>query len=75
MLELQLPVEQWAGAVRTVALGATSAEGGSRTSTVTLGGDSTLPFLTLEGASTPRPALAMEVLDVAPGKWSVVADE
>ena len=69
MLELQLPVEQWAGAVRTVALGATSAEGGSRTSTVTLGGDSTLPFLTLEGASTPRSALAMEVLDVAPGKW------
>jgi acetyl-CoA decarbonylase/synthase complex subunit delta len=69
MLELEIPVEQWSGSVRTAVLGATAAEGGTRTSTVTIGGDSTLPFLTIEGVPAHRPALALEVLDVAPGKW------
>jgi acetyl-CoA decarbonylase/synthase complex subunit delta len=37
--------------------------------TAALGGDSTLPFLAFEGAPAQRPALALEVLDVAPTKW------
>jgi acetyl-CoA decarbonylase/synthase complex subunit delta len=36
---------------------------------VTLGGDSTLPFLTFEGSMSNPPALAMEVLDVTPDNW------
>jgi len=39
----------WAGKCHTVTLGATAAEGGSRTSVVKIGGASTLPFLHFEG--------------------------
>jgi acetyl-CoA decarbonylase/synthase complex subunit delta len=69
MLQFELPVEQWSGSVRTAVLGATAAEGGTRTRTVTVGGDASLPFLTIDGGPPNRPVLAMEVLDTAPGKW------
>lgn len=68
-MELTIPVEQWSGAVGTVTLGATPEQGGTRSRTLTLGGESTLPFLTFEGAIPNPPALAMEVLDVPPDKW------
>jgi acetyl-CoA decarbonylase/synthase complex subunit delta len=42
MTELEIPVEKWSGAVRTVTLGATG-DGGTRTSTVTVGGETALP--------------------------------
>ena len=47
---VEIPKDKWAGKVREVTIGATAAEGGTRTSTVTLGGDTSLPFLTVEGA-------------------------
>lgn len=69
MTQFDIPVEHWSGAVRTVVLGAGPEEGGSRTSTVTLGGENSLPFLSLDGGTIRRPALALEVLDVVPTKW------
>ena len=68
-MSFEMPVEKWAGAVNTVTIGATSAEGGTRTSMVTAGGDTSLPFLHFEGAVPNRPVIAMEVLDVAPEEW------
>lgn len=65
----EVPVEKWAGRVNEVTLGATSAEGGTRTATLTLGGETTLPFLHFEGESPHRPVIAMEVLDLAPQGW------
>lgn len=68
-MAFEMPVEQWSSSVSTVTLGARPDEGGTRTSTVSLGGDTTLPFLSFEG-EVPKPtALAMEVLDVKPEKW------
>lgn len=58
----------WTGAIKTVAIGATDADGGTRTSTVTIGGATTLPFLSFEGEARP-PAIAMEVWDVRPDDW------
>lgn len=58
----------WSGKINTVTLGATESEGGTRTSTVTVGGAATLPFLHFEG-STNRPAIAMEVWDIPPDEW------
>jgi acetyl-CoA decarbonylase/synthase, CODH/ACS complex subunit delta len=69
MTAVEIPVEKWPGAVREVTLGS-SYGGGTRTSTVTVGGETTLPFLGFEGALPHRPALAVEVVDMEPGDWS-----
>jgi len=68
----EIPVEKWASAVNTVALGATAAEGGTRTGKITLGGETTLPFLHFEGEIPNRPVVAMEVLDLEPQAWPEV---
>jgi acetyl-CoA decarbonylase/synthase complex subunit delta len=68
-MSFEMPVEKWASAVNTITLGATAAEGGTRTSTITVGGDTTLPFLPFEGRSPNRPAIALEVLDAPPAEW------
>ncbi len=69
MIELEIPVEKWPGAVRPVTLGATG-DGGTRTSTVTVGGETTLPFLHFEGSMPHRPVVAAEVHDRYPEEWS-----
>jgi len=61
--------EKWTGAIGTLTLGATKEEGGTRTSKVTVGGSSTLPFMRFEGAATSRPAVAIEVWDTPPDDW------
>lgn len=61
--------ERYVNKVGEVVLGATSDQGGTRTSTVTIGGDGTLPYLHFEGKNPHRPVIAMEVNDIAP-LWS-----
>ncbi len=61
--------ERWAGAINTVTIGATAENGGTRGSTVTVGGETTLPFLHFEGSIPHRPTLALDVLDYAPDDW------
>ena len=68
-MSFEIPTKTWPAQVNTVTIGATSAEGGSRTSTVTVGGATTLPFLHFEGKTPYPPVLAMEVLDEAPQGW------
>ncbi|MDA8441050.1 MAG: acetyl-CoA decarbonylase/synthase complex subunit delta, partial [Peptococcaceae bacterium] len=58
--------EKWQSRVGQVVIGATPEQGGTRTHTITIGGDSTLPFLHFEGEVVNRPAVAMEVNDVEP---------
>jgi acetyl-CoA decarbonylase/synthase complex subunit delta len=58
--------DKYVSKVGTVTLGATAAQGGTRTHTITVGGDSTLPFLHFEGEVPNRPVVAIEVPDVAP---------
>ena len=69
MSAVEIPVEKWPGAVREVTLGS-SYGGGTRASTVTVGGETTFPFLAFEGSTPHRPALAMEVVDMRPADWS-----
>ena len=64
--------ETWTGKIREITLGATPAEGGTRGSTVTIGGENTLPFLHFEGQIPHRPVVAVEILDQAPEDWSPV---
>jgi len=61
--------ERWTNQISTLTIGATAAEGGTRGKTVTVGGETTLPFLTDEGAIPNRPVVAGTVVDVVPDTW------
>jgi acetyl-CoA decarbonylase/synthase complex subunit delta len=69
---VEIPTEKWTGTVREVTLGATAAEGGTRTKTVTVGGETTLPFLHFEGEIPRRPVVGIEIQDGYPADWSPV---
>ncbi len=68
--EVEVPKEKWPGEVREITLGATEADGGTRTRRVTVGGQTTLPFLSLEGDIGHRPVIAVEIQDRRPEDWS-----
>jgi acetyl-CoA decarbonylase/synthase complex subunit delta len=61
--------EKWTNAISVVTIGATAQEGGTRKSTVTVGGETTLPFLTLEGEMPHPPIVVGSVVDVVPETW------
>jgi len=61
--------EKWTNQIRTVTIGATAEQGGTRASSLTVGGETTLPFLTGEGEIPNRPAIAGVVCDVVPEGW------
>ncbi|HBV85724.1 acetyl-CoA decarbonylase/synthase complex subunit delta [Desulfosporosinus sp.] len=65
-MSVTLVKEKYSSKVGEVVLGATAEQGGTRTSTITVGGDSALPFLHFEGETKNRPVIAMEVTDVVP---------
>ncbi len=66
---METVIEKWPEAINTVTIGAGKAEGGTRSSTVTIGGETALPFLSFDGAAPHRPALALDILDYAPDDW------
>ncbi len=74
-MALELVKESWTNKINTVTIGATSTEGGTRTSVVTVGGETTMPFLHFEGEMPNRPVIAMEVLDMKPEDWPEVLTE
>jgi acetyl-CoA decarbonylase/synthase complex subunit delta len=69
-LAVEVPREKWTGRVREVTLGATAEQGGTRARTVTVGGESTLPFLHFDGVIPHPPAIAIEIKDRKPDDWS-----
>jgi acetyl-CoA decarbonylase/synthase complex subunit delta len=69
-MSIEIPKSSWPGAVKTVTLGATAEDGGTRTSTVVVGGQRTLPFLHFEESPPHRPAIAMEITPHRPNDWS-----
>lgn len=65
----ELILEKWSGYVSTITIGATREEGGTRGSTVKIGGQKTLPFLFPEGSLANKPVIAFEVWDTPPSDW------
>jgi len=57
--------------VQELILGATTTEGGTRSHSLKVGGDFSLPFHHFEGVVPNRPLVAMEVVDIVP-TWSPV---
>jgi len=62
--------EKWSNTVNAVTIGATKDQGGSRTGTLTVGGQNTLPFLFQEGQMPHKPITCLEILDVIPEDWA-----
>lgn len=62
-------------AIESVTLGSTSSEGGTRSQTVTLGGQNCMPFHHFEGDIPNPPAFALEVFDTVSPKISPVLKE
>ena len=53
--------------ISTVTIGALKADGGTRGSTITIGGQSAMPHLTFDGETPHRPVIAGYVADIVPG--------
>jgi len=58
-----------------VTIGATAAEGGTRTSTITVGGQSTLPYMQFEATTPNKPVVAIEIKSRKPEDWSPLLAE
>jgi len=65
---MQIPdvKEKWTGKINEVTLGATREEGGTRGKKITIGGQTTLPYLSSEGEIPNKPVIAGFVADVVP---------
>jgi acetyl-CoA decarbonylase/synthase complex subunit delta len=67
--------ESFAGEVIRITLGATKADGGTRTSTVTVGGARNVVYGGSVDDAGLKPVIAMDVLDTEPGDWPDVLAE
>ncbi len=61
-------IEKWTNSIIEVTLGV-------KPNQITVGGQTTLPFLNFEGVTPHKPVIAMEVLDVPPKEWEPVLTE
>lgn len=69
-MPIEIPKDKWAGAVKSITLGATAADGGTRSSVVTVGGEKALPFMHFEAEMPHKPVVAIEIKDRKPDDWS-----
>lgn len=65
-MPVQVLKERISGKIAAVTLGATAAEGGTRSHTLTVGGETSLPFMHFEGETPNKPVIAIEVVDMVP---------
>ncbi|UCB57745.1 MAG: acetyl-CoA decarbonylase/synthase complex subunit delta [Candidatus Omnitrophota bacterium] len=70
-MSVELLKEKWSNTINTLTIGGT----GTRTSKVTVGGESTLPYLFNEGDIPNKPVIAMEIFDAEPVDWPEVLKE
>jgi len=69
-MPVQVLRDRNSGKVAVVTLGPTKEEGGTRSHTIKVGGEASLPFLHFEGENPYRPVIAMEVVDRVPEEWN-----
>ncbi|MDI6858650.1 MAG: acetyl-CoA decarbonylase/synthase complex subunit delta [Dehalococcoidia bacterium] len=62
--------ERWTMAINEVTIGAGPDDGGTRKSTVRVGGEKALPYMHFEGPTPNRTVVAMEVWDCPPADWA-----
>ncbi len=69
-MPVEVPKDQWNGTVKTITLGATADDGGTRATTATIGGAQTLPFMHFEAPTVHGPLVALEIRPGRPADWS-----
>jgi acetyl-CoA decarbonylase/synthase complex subunit delta len=76
-MPIEIPKDKWPGSVRAVTLGATAAQGGTRTKSVTVGGQTCMPYLHYEAPMPNKPLLAEVWGDAMndPAQWAKKAEE
>ncbi len=69
-MPVEIPKDKWPGGVREITLGATPDQGGTRSKTVVVGGEKSLPFIHFETPKPHTPVVALEIKDRKPDDWS-----
>ena len=74
-MPIEIPKDKWPGSIKAITIGATAAEGGTRTKTVTVGGQTTMPYLQYEAPTPNKPVIAIEIKSRKPEDWSALLAE
>jgi acetyl-CoA decarbonylase/synthase complex subunit delta len=74
-MPIEIPKDKWTGSVKSITIGATNAEGGTRAKSVTVGGQTSMPYLHYEAPMPNKPVIAIEVKSRKPDDWSPVLTE
>jgi len=74
-MPIEIPKDKWPGSIKAITIGATAAEGGTRAKSVTVGGQTTLPYLQFEAPTPHKPVIAIEIKSRKPDDWSPLLAE
>ena len=74
-MPIEIPKDKWPGNIREISLGGTEAEGGTRTKIVTIGGETTMPYMQFEAPTPHKPVIAIEIKSRKPEDWSPLLAE
>jgi len=69
-MPVEITKDTWPGQVKTITLGATAEQGGSRKKVVTVGGEKALPFLSFDAPMPNKPVIALEISNRKAVEWS-----
>jgi acetyl-CoA decarbonylase/synthase complex subunit delta len=74
-MPIEIPKDKWPGSINSVTIGATAAEGGTRSRSIQIGGQATMPYLNFEAPAPNKPVLAIEIKSHRPEDWSPLLSE
>jgi len=74
-MPIEIPKDKWPGSIKTITIGATAAEGGTRSKSVVVGGQTTMPYLQFEAPTPNKPVIAIEIKSRRPEDWSPLLGE
>ncbi len=74
-MPIEIPKDKWPGSVKAITIGATAAEGGTRARNITVGGQTTMPYLQYEAPTPNKPVIAIEIKSRKPEDWSALLAE
>ncbi len=74
-MPIEIPKDKWPGSIKKVTIGATAAQGGTRAKSITIGGQTTLPYLHFEAPTPNKPVIAIEIKSHKPDDWSPLLAE
>jgi acetyl-CoA decarbonylase/synthase, CODH/ACS complex subunit delta len=69
-MPVEIPKDKWPGSIKTITIGATAAEGGTRSRSISLGGQTTMPYMQFEAPTPNKPVIAIELKSRMPEDWS-----